>query len=201
MVSPLWSQPEIHCGAATSWRLPSAWSALWWYGTQLFCPPLRHKHVCVTHSHITSEILYTLRATSWRLNQLLLDSTQDVQPPLGWHTRHNEPLVFCIKPGQWQKIRIYRAWHRNMVLLEETSSSHIQIRALSLLTCWHVCCRGFSFFFVLFSLQATCKILRQIVLKENVPFIMTVGFKDFFPTQCSLPVRKMCSVKNSCVIL
>lgn len=146
MVSPLWSQPEIHCGAATSWRLPSAWSALWWCGTQLFCPPLRHKHVCVTHSHITSEILYTLRATSRRLNQLLLDSTQDVQPPLGRHTRHNDPLVFCIEPGQWQKIRIYRAWHRDMVLLEETSSSHIQIRALSLLTCWHVCCRGFSFF-------------------------------------------------------
>lgn len=183
MVSPLWSQPEIHCGAATSWRLPSAWSALWWYGTQLFCPPLRHKHVCVTHSHIISHLRsYTHCGLHHEdLISFCLIAHRMFSPLwAGTHGIMNH-LYFALNQGNDRRSEFTERGTENMVLLEETSSSHVQIRALSLLTCWHVCCRGFSFFFVLFSLQAACKISRKIVLKENVPFIMTVGFKDFFP--------------------
>lgn len=39
---------QVHCVAAASCHPPSAWSALWWYGTQQLYPPLSHKHMHVT---------------------------------------------------------------------------------------------------------------------------------------------------------
>lgn len=60
MASLQWFEPEVHCEAATSCCLPSAWSALWWYGTQPLFPLLRHKQMHVTLTHTTSEVLYTL---------------------------------------------------------------------------------------------------------------------------------------------
>lgn len=142
MVSPPRFQPEVHCGAATSCRLPSAWSALGWYGTQLLCPPLRHKHVHVTYP--TQHLRYY---THCRLPHYDILITAGViacrifSPPLGSHTHTHHiisPLYFAFNQGNDRRSEFTEAsaWRGDTpsAFIGGNTSSHIQVRSVSLLT-------------------------------------------------------------------
>lgn len=76
-------------------------------------------------------------------------------PLWGRHTPHNQPLVVCIKSERWQNLRSQQPGTEICPLTPSAFIGGTRHLTFSLLTVWHARSRGFSLFFVLFSLQDT----------------------------------------------
>lgn len=181
------------------------------WNTAALSPSERQTRACHTPTHHLMYYTHCRLHHNDILISVCLMARMKFNPPLGRHTAHNQPLVFYIKSGPQQKIRIERVislaqrrtlctYWRKQVISHSVQITHLLTwlfkKLLSLLPSA-----------VLTGHLKVCRnhIETGMVLKDNVKSegsnYDTVSFKMVVPTPCSLTIRNMCSLRNSCVIL
>lgn len=182
------------------------------WNTAALSPSERQTRACHTPTHHLMYYTHCRLHHNDILISVCLMARMKFSPPLGRGTQHIiNHLYSALNQGHGRRSELKEssAWRRDTpsVLIGGNTSSHIQFRSL---TFWHGYSRSFVSLlpsaFLTGHLQLCWKrietgmVLKDIVKSEGSNYD-TISFKMVVPTPCSLTIRNMCSLRNSCVIL